>query len=34
MIQAWLIVMLFVLSSTRELARKVGRRRFRKLFFG
>jgi len=34
MIQAWLIVLLFVLSSTRELARKVGRRRFRKLFFG
>jgi hypothetical protein len=34
MIQAWLIVLLFILSATRELARKVGRKRFRKLFFG
>jgi hypothetical protein len=34
MIQTWLLVLLFILSSTRELARKVGRKRFRKLFFG
>ncbi|HVE41005.1 MAG TPA: hypothetical protein VNM14_14010 [Planctomycetota bacterium] len=33
-IQAWLLVLLFAFGSARELARKVGRKRFRKLFFG
>jgi hypothetical protein len=33
-IQAWLLVLLFAFGCARETVRKVGRRRFRKLFFG
>jgi hypothetical protein len=33
-IQVWLLVLLISLSCVRELARKIGRRRFRKVFFG
>jgi hypothetical protein len=34
MIQVWLLLLLLILSSTREFARKIGPKRFRKLFFG
>jgi len=33
-IQVWLLILLFILSSTRDITRRVGRKRFRKLFFG
>jgi hypothetical protein len=33
-IQIWLLTLLFVLCATREVVRRVGRKRFRKLFFG
>jgi len=33
-IQVWLLVLLFTLSCVREFARKIGPKRFRKLFLG
>ena len=33
-LQTWLLVLLLAFGSAREVARKVGRKRFRKLFFG
>jgi hypothetical protein len=34
LIQTWLLVLILAFASARELARRIGRRRFRKLFFG
>jgi hypothetical protein len=34
MIQTWLVVLLGVLSVTRELVRRIGRKRFRRIFLG
>jgi hypothetical protein len=33
-IQTWLLILLFILGATREVVRRMGRKRFRKLFFG